>query len=76
MRTALVWLSLLAFVASPALTKPRLDPKYEAPTTRLELVVQTGHTGSVLSLGQSENGKYVITGSDDGTAILWDRASG
>ena len=42
----------------------------------LKPVVQTGHSTSVSSVAISPNGKYVVTGSHDSTAILWDAASG
>jgi WD40 repeat protein len=47
-----------------------------AADTKLELVVQTGHTWSVTSVAVSGDGKRVLTGSEDQTAILWDAASG
>jgi WD40 repeat protein len=37
------------------------------------LVVPIGHTGIVNSVAFSPDGKYVLTGSDDQTAKLWDR---
>ncbi len=35
-----------------------------------------GHTDAVYSVAVTRDGKYVVTGSLDGTAILWDAASG
>jgi WD40 repeat protein len=35
-----------------------------------------GHTDKIRSVAMSRDGKYVVTGSLDGTAILWDAASG
>jgi len=43
---------------------------------RLKLVVQTGHFVNVSSVSLSADGKYVLTGSWDGTAILWEAATG
>src|SRR5262245_10081765 len=43
---------------------------------RLELLLQTGHTDEVVGMALSGDGKYVVTASKDGTAILWDAASG
>src|SRR5262245_45964864 len=43
---------------------------------KLELVLQPGHTGWVMSVAMSGDGKYVVTGSSDQTAILWEVAGG
>jgi WD40 repeat protein/uncharacterized caspase-like protein len=42
------------------------------PAQAPRLVVPIGHTGSVSSVGFSPDGKYILTGSWDKTAILWD----
>ncbi len=51
------------------LRSPAADPKPE-------LVVQTGHTGPVLSVAFSPDGQRVLTGSADKTAVVWDAATG
>ncbi len=38
-----------------------------------ELVIPTGHTAPVSALAISPDGKYILTGSQDGIAVLWDR---
>jgi WD40 repeat protein len=49
-----------------------------APPGRLrpELVLQTGHTMGVSAVAFGPDGRRILTGSDDKTAILWDAASG
>ncbi len=42
----------------------------------LELVVQKGHNEPVKSIGFSPDGKFLVTGSRDKTAILWEVATG
>ena len=37
---------------------------------------QSGHSGVVQSVAWSPNGKYILSGSDDCAAILWDAESG
>jgi len=51
---------------------PLRDPQAAEP----EIIVQTGHFGSIWSVAFSPDGKQVLTGSGDGTAILWDAATG
>ncbi|NVO01358.1 MAG: caspase family protein [Bacteroidetes bacterium] len=40
------------------------------------LIVPVGHTGIVFSIAYSPDGKFVLTGSQDGRAKLWDASSG
>ena len=49
-----------------------VDPNVARP----ELVLQTGHTSTVTSVAFSPDGKQVLTGSGDKTAILWEAVSG
>ena len=44
--------------------------------TGKQLRILRGHTGRIASLALSANGKQVVTGSVDKTAILWDAATG
>ena len=43
---------------------------------KAELVVQTGHTGTVLSVAFSPDNQLLASGSVDGTIKLWDAVSG
>jgi WD40 repeat protein len=47
-----------------------------AAEPKLELVLQTGHTDLIHSVAWSPDGKRVLTGSYDNTAILWEAATG
>jgi RNA polymerase sigma factor (sigma-70 family) len=47
-------------------------PKNEA---KVELVLQTGHTGAIASACFSPDGKRIVTASSDHLAIIWDAAS-
>jgi WD40 repeat protein len=40
------------------------------------LVIQRGHTGRVRSVALSGDGKWLVTGSQDNTARLWETATG
>jgi len=53
-----------------------LGPRSSAADPKLELVVQTGHAAGVTSVATSEDGRQVLTGSRDQTAIVWDGRSG
>ncbi|MEO5822788.1 MAG: hypothetical protein ABIT71_19965 [Vicinamibacteraceae bacterium] len=46
------------------------------PLPRAELVLQTGHTGSVNALALSQDGRFLVSGSDDVTLKIWDTATG
>jgi serine/threonine-protein kinase len=46
---------------------------YDA-TTGQELIPRQGHSGAVLSVAFSPNGRTLVSGSSDGTARLWDLA--
>jgi WD40 repeat protein len=43
---------------------------------RLQMVLQLGHTERVTSVALSADGKHLVTGSFDKTAILWEAFSG
>lgn len=42
----------------------------------LELVLQAGHSKDIKTLSLSADGKLLASGSDDGSAILWDATAG
>src|SRR3712207_748327 len=67
-------LTLLAlFLFLPATLQAQ--PPAKGPP-KLELVVQTGRASYLLDAAFTPNGKFLVTGSFDGTAILWETASG
>ena len=41
-----------------------------------EVVLQIGHAGAVITAAFSPDGNQLLTGSEDGTAVLWEVASG
>jgi WD40 repeat protein len=40
------------------------------------ILTQVGHSGAVLSVAISGDGRFVVTGSNDSTALLWEAATG
>ena len=40
-----------------------------------EIVIQSGHTGTVFSVAISADGNYIISGSADKTVRLWDKTT-
>ena len=48
----------------------------DAPLAQAELVLQTGHTGSVNALALSPDGRFLVSGSEDVTLKIWDTATG
>ncbi|WP_338898520.1 helix-turn-helix domain-containing protein [Streptomyces sp. TG1A-60] len=66
-------LAIKAYRTSP--TREATRSLYAAAAVPLERRL-TGHTGTVASLAYSSDGRTLATGSYDGTARLWDTASG
>ena len=64
----------VAFLAIPVLVYLKvIGPASE---TRFQLVHQAGHHDVVMGVALSGDGKYVVTASADGTAILWEAGTG
>ena len=64
-------------VALLAIPLPILgDATYARETHKPTLVLQVGHQKAITSVAYSRDGRYFLTGSLDGTAILWDAATG
>src|SRR5262249_18778596 len=47
-----------------------------AAETNLSPILPMGHAGAVVSMALSADGKRLLTGSEDRSAILWDAATG
>jgi len=54
----------------------RSDVKIQSKAGEPQLVVQLGHSSDVRAVAFSHDGKLVVTGSEDRTAVLWDAATG
>src|SRR5689334_18309058 len=48
----------------------------EPAETRPELILQAGHTGSVLCVAISPDGKWLASGGNDSTIKIWDLKTG
>lgn len=70
--TSVTLLLILSFGLTPAADAQ--SPAMEM--TKPELVPQTGHTYWVQDMAFSPNGRWLATGSFDGTIILWEVATG
>ncbi len=63
----------ICFVGQKSITGAQtIETKSDKP----QLVVQTGHSGSIKSIAFSPNGKLLASGSEDKTIKLWDINSG
>jgi len=60
-----LWIAGMAIAGTMALAEEKA-----------EVFVQTGHSSSITSVAFSPDGKYVLSGSKDQVAILWDVATG
>jgi WD40 repeat protein len=67
---------LAAFVAALCAVASPLVVAQNAPLARAELVLQTGHSGSVNALALSPDGRFLVSGSEDVTLKIWDTATG
>lgn len=65
-----VWLSAVL------LTLASLTGRPVAAENGPEIVLQTGHALNVQAIALSHDGQHLLTGSQDGTAILWDARTG
>ena len=69
---------LLSLAAAPhsGLPVPAAAPAPLKSMQRPRLAAQLGHAGRVNAVVYSPDGRWLLTGSNDGTARLWDAASG
>src|SRR5262245_8356490 len=68
------WLDLVSTGANAETVPPAAIKDPTSP--RVAIVPQLPHSGSIQSAVFSNDGKFVISGSDDYTLKLWDVASG
>ena len=77
-RLCLVLMITALFELQPAARAQKEESKadFAATSTRPNLVVQLGHSGYTYAIALSPDGKYVLTGSGDNTARLWEADTG
>lgn len=61
---------------SDHLPATRADSEASQSAERPQLIVQLGHTNVVRAVAFSKDGRLILTGSDDRSAILWDGETG
>ena len=80
LRSFAPWLpviGLLTLVPPPLLrANDESDATAKTESGRPALTVQVGHSSTVLSVAFSPDGHYVLTGSADNTARLWEAETG
>jgi WD40 repeat protein len=69
-----VWIGTVRAGADDAPAPAAAPPP--APAARPRLTVQLGHAKPVFAAALSPDGAFVLTGSEDATARLWETASG
>lgn len=52
------------------------NPSFSTPTTEQALVTYSGHSNYVWSVAWSPDGKYIVSGAQDGTAQVWEASMG
>jgi WD40 repeat protein len=51
-------------------------PQEAVTTDGVQVVLQTGHAAAITALAMSRDGRYIVSGSQDETAKVWDAVSG
>src|SRR5262249_18577013 len=74
MRRLQQWISNTLVITATALLSTCLPGL--AAESGPELYLQTGHSGGIIAVVWSPDGRYLLTGARDKTAIIWDAASG
>ncbi len=73
--TAIAWLVLVATFAAQGSAQANPPAQHPVPPPR-KGAVSLGHNGAVLTAAFSPDGKLLLTGSEDRTAVLWDLRQG
>ena len=63
-------------IPQPSVVTPTPTIVPQVPNDFRELRTLTGHSDSVVSVAVSPDGKYLASGSDDDTVIIWDANNG
>ncbi|HSL42853.1 MAG TPA: hypothetical protein VK897_05440, partial [Anaerolineales bacterium] len=72
----LIVVCFLVTACAPQVAQTPIPSPSASTPTKMPPLEFKGHTGSIFEVDISPDGKYLATGSEDGTARLWDLATG